>query len=113
MVEFVIQLINENYYTSLVLIVFIGALLGELARRIDDYRKLKKRKFISSWIQSFVGGIVIGLFLKGINLGDSPITWAAILYLSYRGHTKSFDYLDKIMDSVIEKIKKAIKVLGE
>lgn len=105
--NFLMTLISENYAISLVLIVFIGALCGEVVREIDDDIKMIPKKFISSWIKSIFGGLFLGLMLQLINI--SPlIKMLLVLYISYKGHTKSLPFIDSIFEDMLKVVKDKI-----
>lgn len=105
--EFLMTLISENFVISLIIIVFIGSLLGEITREIDDDTKIKPAKFISSWIKSYFGSIILGLMLQAVHL-PSLFLWAIIIYTSFLGHTKSFNFIDDIFIGILEKVKEKI-----
>ena len=52
MFDFIVMLISSNFTVNLILVVFIGALLGEIVKEIDDDSKMIFGRFISDWIKS-------------------------------------------------------------
>lgn len=104
-----VQIITENFIISLILIVFIGTLLGEITREIDDDTHIIPTKFISSWIKSFIGGLLLGLVVKQFNMDENLISWGCILYFSFLGHSKTFDFLDSIFNNYLKKIKENLE----
>lgn len=100
-------LISENFVISLIIIVFIGSLLGEITREIDDNTQLELAKLISSWIKSCFGSVILGLMLQAVHI-PSLFLWALVIYTSFLGHTKSFTFIDDIFIAVLNKVKDKI-----
>ena len=107
MIDSIVMLISSNFTINLILVVFIGALLGEIVKEIDDDSKIIFVRFISDWIKSCFGSIILGLMLKTIHL-PPLFFWGVILYTSFLGHTKSFAFLDDIFITIVAKTKELI-----
>lgn len=98
--EFIITLISDNFTISLILLVFIMSLFGEVIREIDDDVKVIPSKFISRWFKTLFGGVIVGLFLDFVNMPIQLILIAS-LCISYFGHTASDELLKKILNGIV------------
>lgn len=101
MYNFLLEIIQYQV-VQIILVAYIGALLGEMKKEIDDEEALQLSRFVITWMGSGFGGVMIGLILQGtvgkdnhyVVLGGSGIA-------GYAGYKKSLKIATKVIDKLI------------
>jgi hypothetical protein len=61
----VVKVLLFGQVSQIILVAYIGALLGEMRKEFDDNREVVLAEFLVSWLGSGFGGAMVGLMLKG------------------------------------------------
>lgn len=87
---------------QIILVAYIGALLGEMKKEIDDEESLVLSKFVVTWMSSGFGGVMIGLILQGTVANDNNyIVLGGSGIAGYAGHQKSIKIVTKFLNNMI------------
>lgn len=66
-----IQFILSQQIVEIILWAYVGALIGEYKKEVDDEYSVVFTKFLSAWISSGFGGVLVGVFLQGTFAKDN------------------------------------------
>lgn len=88
--------------TQIILVAFVGALVGEFFRETHDDDPVDIPKFLSKWAASGFLGVMIGLIAKEMFFQNKPLIVIGIVgYLSYNGNKNSSQLLSKIVNNLL------------
>jgi hypothetical protein len=87
---------------QIILVAYIGALLGEMKKEIDDEESIVLSKFVITWMSSGFGGVMIGLILQGTVAKDNNyIVLGGSGIAGYAGQQKSIGIATKFLSTMI------------
>lgn len=87
---------------QIILVAYIGALLGEMKKEIDDEESIVLSKFVITWMSSGFGGVMIGLILQGTVAKDNTyIVLGGSGIAGYAGQQKSIGIATKFLNSIL------------
>jgi hypothetical protein len=95
---------------QIILVAYIGALLGEMKKEIDDEESIVLSKFVITWMSSGFGGVMIGLILQGTVAKDNNyIVLGGSGIAGYAGQQKSIGIATKFLNSIINSNEQPVK----
>jgi hypothetical protein len=91
----VIKVLLYEQVVQVILVAYVGALLGEMRKELDDEEEVVLADFLVSWLGSGFSGAMIGLMLKGSVAKDKDYFYfvlGASGIAGYAGYKKSIDF---------------------
>jgi hypothetical protein len=95
---------------QIILVAYVGALLGEMKKEIDDEDSIVLSKFVIAWMSSGFGGVMIGLILQGTVAKDNNyIVLSGSGIAGYVGQKKSIGIAAKFLNGIINPDEQSTK----
>jgi hypothetical protein len=87
---------------QIILVAYIGALLGEVKKEVDDDDAVNIGKFLITWLCSGFGGVMVGLLLQGTVAKDNNyVVLGASGIAGFAGQQKSIGIATKLINVAI------------
>lgn len=88
---------------QIILVAYIGALLGEMKKEVEDNEEIMMMKFLVSWLGSGFGGVMVGLLLQGTVASDNNyVIMGASGLAGFAGQQKSVGLATKILSALVD-----------
>lgn len=100
-IQAIIELLKYSV-VQIVLVAYVGALLGEMKKEVDDDESIHLGKFIVSWLASGFGGVMVGILLQGTIAKDNLyMILGSAGIAGYAGQNKSIGFATTLLMRVL------------